>query len=506
MAEFSIDQSNLPAVNAVCRQFAVREDHSLAHNLQEQEIEHHLASNVQRNRLVQNDLQVAKKLQEEENRKAQIRLQRHQREMEHHDNQMAQVIQDELSLENEKRRRQEEKDEAIARKLQEKEEKLRRKHQQAVDREPSEAVFEGNGGHVKSRVHKPDRSSRLASGCHRGRDTGDSLLRGAVGGSSSKVQANDLAPEPATRGSTERLHCPEADCEDSHPDSGRHKVEGFSPKKEPPMRPPPPVINPSSSYHGKGARPKVVGPRDGSHNSPDRGAHRQKHRDRAGRDCSPEVLGACGYNADELRGRQGADGDGGKRRKARSRSRDLQLSEEECSEQGLKPRIEYGVNDAMHGISRMTTKDLEWKDAELARKLQEEEIRATQISERAAQLAQDEEIARLLTEDEKKQVHRKSKEKDSARRAEEDRRKGSSDWRKHEVERKVTCTVHDTSEYVKPRWDELESPTVKPERPARLPAHRAGSEDLDHRLSSQRPSRPGPRSAESSQKVSYYRQ
>ncbi|XP_078266707.1 coiled-coil domain-containing protein 50 isoform X2 [Rhinoraja longicauda] len=273
MAEFSIDQSNLPAVNAVCRQFAVREDHSLAHNLQEQEIEHHLASNVQRNRLVKNDLQVAKKLQEEENRKAQIRLQRHQREMELRDNQMAHVIQGELSLENEKRRRQEEKDEAIARKLQEKEEKLRRKHQQAVDCEPSEAVFEGNGG--------------------------------------------------------------------------------------------------------------------------------------------------------------------------------------------LKPRIEYGVKDAMHGISRMTTTDLEWKDAELARKLQEEEIRATQSSERAAQLTQDEEIARLLMEDEKKLVLRKSKEKDSARWAEEDRRKGSSDWRKLEPERK-----HDTSEYVKPRRDELESSTMKPERPA----------------------------------------
>lgn len=203
------------------------------------------------------------------------------------------------------------------------------------DQFPCPVVSVCNSGHVKSRVHKPDRSSRLASGCHRGRDTGDSLLRGAVGGSSSKVQVNDLAPEPATRGSTERLHCPEADCEDSHPDSGRHKVEGFSPKKEPPMRPPPPVINPSSSYHSKGARPKVVGLRDGSHNSPDHGAHRQKHRDRAGRDCSPEVLGACGYNADELRGRQGADGDGGKRRKARSRSRDLQLSDEECSEQGI---------------------------------------------------------------------------------------------------------------------------------------------------------------------------
>ncbi|XP_051874070.1 coiled-coil domain-containing protein 50 isoform X2 [Pristis pectinata] len=313
MAEFSIDQSSLPAVNAVCRQFAVREDHSLAHNLQEQEIEHHLASNVQRNRLVQNDLQVAKKLQEEENKKAQMRLQRRQREMELRDNQMAQVIQDELALENEKRRRQEEKDEAIARKLQEKEEKLRRKHQ-VLDREPLDAAFEGN--------------------------------------------------------------------------------------------------------------------------------------------------------------------------------------------RGLKPRMEYGVKEAMHGISRMSTKDLELKDAELARKLQEEEIRATQSSERAAQLAQDEEIARLLMEEEKKQVLRKSKEKDSSRRTEEERRKGSLDWRKLELERK-----HNGGEYVRARpQDELEPLTGKPERPARLPAQRVGSEDLDHRPGSQRPSRPVSRPSESSQKVSYYRQ
>ncbi|KAK7807728.1 hypothetical protein U0070_009309 [Myodes glareolus] len=38
----------------------------LAHSLQEQGIEHHLASNIQRNRLVQRDLQVAKQFQEED--------------------------------------------------------------------------------------------------------------------------------------------------------------------------------------------------------------------------------------------------------------------------------------------------------------------------------------------------------------------------------------------------------------------------------------------------------
>uniref|UniRef100_A0A4W3GAF0 Coiled-coil domain-containing protein n=1 Tax=Callorhinchus milii TaxID=7868 RepID=A0A4W3GAF0_CALMI len=46
-------------------------------------VEHHLASNVQRNRLVQHDLQVAKRLQEEEDHKAQLRLQkRHGKEIE----------------------------------------------------------------------------------------------------------------------------------------------------------------------------------------------------------------------------------------------------------------------------------------------------------------------------------------------------------------------------------------------------------------------------------------
>ncbi|NXI43593.1 CCD50 protein, partial [Galbula dea] len=110
----------------VCRDFAVLEDHTLAHNLQEQEIEHHLATNVQRNRLVQHDLKVAKQLQEEEDLKA--RAQKHQKDLEQQDCEIAQEIQVKLVFEAEQRRRQEENDEDIARLLQLQEEKKHKKH------------------------------------------------------------------------------------------------------------------------------------------------------------------------------------------------------------------------------------------------------------------------------------------------------------------------------------------------------------------------------------------
>ncbi|NXH11984.1 CCD50 protein, partial [Bucco capensis] len=110
----------------VCRDFAVLEDHTLAHNLQEQEIEHHLATNVQRNRLVQHDLKVAKRLQEEEDLKA--RAQKHQKDLERQDCEIAQEIQGKLVFEAEQRRKQEENDEDIARLLQLQEEKKHKKH------------------------------------------------------------------------------------------------------------------------------------------------------------------------------------------------------------------------------------------------------------------------------------------------------------------------------------------------------------------------------------------
>ncbi|XP_070801100.1 coiled-coil domain-containing protein 50 isoform X1 [Pituophis catenifer annectens] len=129
MAEVGIDRSKLPGVKEVCRDFAVREDHTLAHSLQEQEIEHHLATNIQRNRLVKHDLQMAKQLQEEEDRKARARLQEQHKNLEQQDCEIAQEIQVKLVIEAEEQRRQEEDDEDIARILQQKElqEEKRRK-------------------------------------------------------------------------------------------------------------------------------------------------------------------------------------------------------------------------------------------------------------------------------------------------------------------------------------------------------------------------------------------
>ncbi|XP_054838338.1 coiled-coil domain-containing protein 50 isoform X2 [Eublepharis macularius] len=136
MAEIGIDQSKLPGVKEVCRDFAVLEDHTLAHNLQEQEIEHHLATNVQRNRLVQYDLQVAKQLQEEEDRKARGRIQERHKNLELQDCEIAQEIQVKLVIEAEQRRRQEEDDEDIARILQQKELREEKKRKKPPPSEP----------------------------------------------------------------------------------------------------------------------------------------------------------------------------------------------------------------------------------------------------------------------------------------------------------------------------------------------------------------------------------
>ncbi|XP_056421402.1 coiled-coil domain-containing protein 50 isoform X3 [Hyla sarda] len=160
MTEVTIDKSKLPGVKEVCRDFAVLEDHSLAHSLQEQEIEHHLATNVKRNRLVKHDLQVAKQLQEEEDIRAQARIKHRQEELELLDGEIAQEIQEKLVIEAELKRMQEEKDEDIARVLQEKE-KRRKKHY--PPRSPEEPCYPDNEGH-RSKGHRESPQAKVGPG------------------------------------------------------------------------------------------------------------------------------------------------------------------------------------------------------------------------------------------------------------------------------------------------------------------------------------------------------
>ncbi|CAK6963889.1 coiled-coil domain-containing protein 187 isoform X2 [Scomber scombrus] len=125
MAELEIDQSNLPRVQEVCQCFAVLEDGALAHHLQEQEIEQYYTTNIQKNQLVQNDIRVAKKMQdEEEEEQAQqsALLRQASRQLEEQDFEFARVIQEEIQRCAEEAQRREQDDEEIAKQMQEEEE------------------------------------------------------------------------------------------------------------------------------------------------------------------------------------------------------------------------------------------------------------------------------------------------------------------------------------------------------------------------------------------------
>ncbi|XP_026873256.1 coiled-coil domain-containing protein 187 [Electrophorus electricus] len=122
MAELDIDQSNLPSVQEVCQCFAVLEDGALAHNLQEQEIEQYYSSNVQRNQLVQNDLRVAKMLQDEEQQRSYRRHRQADQQLEEQDSEYARRIQDDIQRCAEETRRRDDDDEEMAKQIQEEEE------------------------------------------------------------------------------------------------------------------------------------------------------------------------------------------------------------------------------------------------------------------------------------------------------------------------------------------------------------------------------------------------
>ncbi|XP_029912214.1 coiled-coil domain-containing protein 187 isoform X2 [Myripristis murdjan] len=136
MAELEVDQSHLPRVQEVCQCFAVLEDGVLAHSLQEQEIEHYYSSNIQKNQLVQNDIRMAKRLQDEEDeQRAHQRslLRQASRQLEEQDSEYARVIQEELQKCAEEACRREQEDEEMAKKIQEEEEQRLRRRSRGQD-------------------------------------------------------------------------------------------------------------------------------------------------------------------------------------------------------------------------------------------------------------------------------------------------------------------------------------------------------------------------------------
>ncbi|XP_038301801.1 coiled-coil domain-containing protein 50 isoform X1 [Canis lupus familiaris] len=439
----------------VCRDFAVLEDHTLAHSLQEQEIEHHLASNIQRNRLVQHDLQVAKQLQEED-LKAQAQLQKRYKDLEQQDCEIAQEIQEKLAIEAERRRIQEKKDEDIARLLQEKElqeEKKRKKHfpESSGSSAYGDSCYYENGDQPQSR-----RARELGSGVSRS-------CRLQSDGNIVK-QRNKKLKHPVENLEELEDHCSSGKFLSSrslgtlraNPQIDIEQRERKRSDHERRRRPPLPKIS--------GEVFLSTGFDDGEAHSSHRTWNWEKqsrHQDRL----SPKSSQKAGLHCKEaVYGRDNGQGEH-RERKHRPRTPPFPGSEEQLQlhDTGMKPRM---MKEADSAPSRVAHRDQEWYDAEIARKLQEEEILATQVDMRAAQVAQDEEIARLLMAEEKK-AYKKAKEREKSSL---DKRKHDSDWKP-----KTTKSAHSKS---KESNDPHRSKNDRPARPP--PPTMTEAEDLDY--------------------------
>ncbi|KAM9351018.1 coiled-coil domain-containing protein 187 [Symphorus nematophorus] len=163
MAELGIDQTNLPRVQEVCQCFAVLEDGVLAHNLQEQEIEQYYTTNIQKNQLVQNDIRVAKRLQdEEEEQQAQqsALLRQASRQLEEEDFEYARIIQEEIQRRAEEALRREQDDEEIAKRMQEEEQqRIRRRSRGQEDHtegSASDPALPSPHQHTLSSLHQAE--------------------------------------------------------------------------------------------------------------------------------------------------------------------------------------------------------------------------------------------------------------------------------------------------------------------------------------------------------------
>ncbi|XP_030042028.1 LOW QUALITY PROTEIN: trichohyalin-like [Microcaecilia unicolor] len=150
MTETEIDDSSLHGVQEVCRDFAVLEDGALAHCLQKQEIEQHYALNIQKNKLVQKDIRIAKKLQDEEDQQSKLQCLQKRRQIEERDLAYARVIQEELQKKAEEWQQREVEDQEVARKLQELEEEA--EHQ---DRRWSLGSRSRHREHGRPLTHQP---------------------------------------------------------------------------------------------------------------------------------------------------------------------------------------------------------------------------------------------------------------------------------------------------------------------------------------------------------------
>ncbi|XP_061591489.1 coiled-coil domain-containing protein 187 isoform X1 [Cololabis saira] len=191
--ETEIDQSSLPRVQEVCQSFAVLEDGALAHNLQEQEIEQYYTTNIQKNQLVQNDIRVAKRMQDEEEEQREQQgnvLRQATRQTEERDFEYARVIQEELQRCAEEAHRREQDDAEMAKRLQEEEEQWVKRRSRGPEGH--------NEGSTSEPLLQSPHQHRPGALHHRGEDYPSSTTRRQSFTSNGGAQFSEPEPEPGT--------------------------------------------------------------------------------------------------------------------------------------------------------------------------------------------------------------------------------------------------------------------------------------------------------------------
>ncbi|KAL4608139.1 coiled-coil domain-containing protein 50-like isoform X1 [Arapaima gigas] len=394
MAEGCVDQKNLPGVKEACRDFAVLEDRSLAHSLQEQEIESHLASNVHRSRLVQRDIQVARRLQEEEDLQARARARHLHREMEQSDSEVAHEIQEQLVRQAQWLQLQEEKDEVIARKLQEKELKDSRKKRSKKQAVAFKETCQEEGGGFQSH-----RNPRSLEACSLGYEPPfpDSIRHRGSKPTLAEAERGRLGFNRVGGGDSTRPW--------DSPDS-KMVVQ----KKEKPARPPPPRVG----WDGE----KEMGKDGGREGEQDRVADGEPQQDATPDDVESgggqaQVMWTSGSQSQE-RPAGGQESSPGLEERRREPLNPLENMQEDKPppRPALGPdwsrRAPRSMEDITKGVAHLDMQDQELRNLEVARRLQEEELKASQMDKRAAQVAQDEEIAWLIMQEERKKFKKSS--------------------------------------------------------------------------------------------------
>ncbi|XP_078498989.1 uncharacterized protein LOC144754714 isoform X1 [Lissotriton helveticus] len=445
MTEYPIDQSSLPRVEEVRRDFSVREDGALAHCLQEQEIEQHYASNIQKNKLVQKDIRIAKRLQDEEDERNKIRSLEKQRQIEERDSEYARVIQEELRRKAEECQRREEEDKEIAKKLQELEQKeverwsldsptRIQEDSRSQCRFPSEQeeeyyyCQEANNKSPKMRNSKRSRrtpehdcSLQLSKGWTA--PTGYPSERSSSQDQPEEHQANshrNVNQEARNNRNEEQIQIVPRGRTHSFEHSERTQSK-YS------------IDQMGESRHGRSRSLREQGNQFSQH-------HPGKNRHSKTRSVESSEFDASGRN----------------QHSQRNRSRQLHANLSVTSHSS--PRKEDGLRSGDTSLEPNPADDLEWQiaelqlqstdqllqDEELARRLQEEEEKQLTTSRnqiqiedfRAAQVAQDEEIAKYIQRQEL-ESHRRSEEPDIQKESfDESNSRGSSSERRRNTDQK----------------------------------------------------------------------